>query len=173
MLAIGLRDSLRRRLQNLDDLSDLQTLRKNLRVRQRWLVLEMRDPSELIGRPCRDRRIARGCDASIAAGDRITVRIEPRMPQRCRERIHLIRCERVLASFRRGMDVAKRKARFVCEVPFEQTMGTDDLSRDAFALGGELELLAARCDQLLLLHPIQQLHQPPVTQPQRAAEGRE
>ncbi len=49
VLAVGEHDALGRRFENLDDLADAQAFGENLRVRERRLVFEMRDSSELIG----------------------------------------------------------------------------------------------------------------------------
>ncbi len=94
-----------------------------------------------------------GAIVAVARRNRIAVRIEPRVAERRRQRVDLIGGERVLAAFGGRVHVPKRQPRFVGEVAFEQPMRADDLQREALALGGQLELLPARDDQPLRLHP--------------------
>ena len=86
------------------------------------------------------------------AGNRIAVRIEPRMAERRRQGLDLIDGQRVLAAFRDRVHGSKRQPRLVREVALEQAVRANDLPRHALAFAGQLELLPAREDEPLLLH---------------------
>ena len=92
------------------------------------------------------------------------------MPERRRQRIDLRLGEAVLAALGGAVHLLQRKARLVGEVALEQPMRADDLPRHALAVRRQLEFLAAGDDQVLVLHPRQQLHQPRVAETKGAAE---
>ena len=100
------------------------------------------------------------------------MRIQSRMPERCIEIVDLIGRERVLTALRRGMDVAQWKPGLVCEISLEQSMSADYLTSDPLSVRRQLELLAARFHQALLLHASEQLHESPIFDPQDSAERR-
>ena len=76
----------------------------------------------------------------------------------------------MLAPLRGGVNVAQRQPRLVREVALQQPMGAHDLSRHPFAFRRQLKLLTRGDNQPLLLHAGQQLHQPPIVEPQHAAQ---
>ena len=55
---------------------------------------------------------------------------------------------------RLGVDLPQRHTCLVREIAFPQTVRAHNVQRPAFALGGEMELVAARFEQTLRLHPL-------------------
>ena len=165
-------DAIGSRFDDLDDLSDAEPRRENLRVGQRRLVFEVRDASELTGRPGGDRRIRRRTELAVAPGNRIAVGIEARMAERRRQGVDLIRREHVLLALRRRVDRAERQARFVGEVPFEQPVRAHDLACDASAFVRQEKLLTCGAKQSLALHAVEHAHEGAIVEPQRSLQRR-
>jgi len=76
----------------------------------------------------------------------------------------------VLAPFGRGVDLSQRQARFVSEVPFEESMGTDDLKREALSVRAQFEHLPINPEQFLRLHSTHELDRGRVGKMKRTRE---
>ncbi len=118
------------------------------------LVLEMDDAASRFGRP-RRRRHARGRRHGARLAWESDRRADRRLgwPSEADSRSAAVGRERVFLSFRRRVDLAQRQARLIGEVAFEQPVRAHDLQRETFAVRRQLELLTARHDEALRLHP--------------------